>query len=247
MTCCLPILSANLGPPPRILEQTHLIITFLERQRSESDEEVEPPCRKKARRLEKEIVRINAAVAMKEAAISKDIAMITERARIRKMSMDVEKERQHFEQEKLDYEVMMLDLSGFDEQEVLFWQKRREEILARMAARKVARAARVAAEQAAKEAAMLAELELERQEKMEGEGEREALQLAACATRSDETSSEIEEDEDGTSDVPRVDLTNVTNLNESDERERFAKICYDVADALGGKKRTGGDNSAMAE
>lgn len=72
---------------------------------SDEEEEVggdKPPSQKKVRRLEKEIVSINAAMVKKVTAISKDIATFMERARNYKMSVDVEKERQRVEQEKLD-------------------------------------------------------------------------------------------------------------------------------------------------
>lgn len=94
-------------------------------RQSDSEEEVagdKPPGQKKARRLEKEIVVINAAVATKEAAIAKDITVFTERAKNHAMSVEVEFERQRVEQEKLDDEVMRMDLTTLEEYKVPYWQ-----------------------------------------------------------------------------------------------------------------------------
>ena len=60
---------------------------------SDSEDEVvrdKPPGQKRARRLEKEIVSITAAVAAKEVVISQDIAKFQDKARNHRMSLEVE-------------------------------------------------------------------------------------------------------------------------------------------------------------
>ena len=150
---------------------------------SDDEEEVageKPPGQKKARRLEKEIVVINATVAIKEAQIAKDIATFTDRAKNHKMSMEVEVERLSVKQEKLDDEVMKMDLSGLDEYKVKYWQKRIQEIFERMAARDLQIADAVAAEEAAKTAATLADLESATRREEERERENLSCMQHGC-------------------------------------------------------------------
>ena len=59
--------------------------------------------------------------------------------------------------------------------------------------------------------------------------------LAAGVAAFDEASpetEEVEEEEDDTTVVSLVDLTDVAVMNESEEMERFAKMCEDMATAI---------------
>ena len=204
---------------------------------SDSEEEVlgdKPPGQKKARRLEKELVVIDAAVAKKEAEISKDIATFTERAKMHQMTLEVEAERQRVEQERSDDEVMRMDLSVIDEDKIPYLQQRINEVYDRQAARVVQKAARVAAANLAKEAALVEEQERELWE----EERANALILSAervSSASQGATPDAEEEDEDDTTVVPVVDSTEEVGgayVNDAAKKERFTKMCEDMANAI---------------
>ena len=209
---------------------------------SDSEEEVvgaKPPGQKKARRLEKELVVINAAVAKKEAAIAKDIATFTDRATSHKMAMTVEAERQRVEQEKLDDEVMRMDMSQLDELKLPYWQQRMRDIYERQAARVVQKAAEVvaatAAMEVAKEAAIVADRESEERVFEEVNDAIFVSERASATEGATLEAEEGEEEEDDTTVVPLVDLTeDVAHpyVNDTAEMARFAKMCEDMASAI---------------
>ena len=209
---------------------------------SDSEEEVvgdKPPGQKRARRLEKELVVINAAVAKKEAAIAKYIATFTNRAKSHKLSMVVEAERQRVEQEKLDDEVMRMDMSQLDDQKLPYWQQRIRDIYERQAARVAQKAAEVVAEATAREVAREAEMVAEQEsQRREEEGVNEALlasERASATQGATPDAVEGEGDEEDTTLVPLVDLTeDVAHpyVNDTSEMARFTKMCEDMANAI---------------
>ena len=204
---------------------------------SDSEEEVvgdKPPGQKRARRLEKELVVINAAVAKKEAEISKDIATFSERARIHKMTLEVEAERQRVEQERLDDDVMRMDLSLLDEDKIPYWQQRISEVYDRQAARVVQKAAGVAAANLAREAALVAEQEKELWEEERANNAMPSAERVSSASQGATPDAE-DGDEDDTIVVPVVDLTLEVGrayVNDAAEMERFTKMCEDMAAAI---------------
>ena len=204
---------------------------------SDSEEEVvgdKPPGQKRARRLEKELVVINAAVAKKEAEISKDIATFSERARIHKMTLEVEAERQRVEQERLDDDVMRMDLSLLDEDKIPYLQQRISEVYDRQAARVVQKAAGVAAANLAREAALVAEQEKELWEEERANNAMPSAERVSSASQGATPDAE-DGDEDDTIVVPVVDLTQEVGrayVNDAAEMERFTKMCEDMAAAI---------------
>ena len=118
---------------------------------------------KKARRLEKDLVVITAAVVAKEAITSADIAKFQERARTNFLAVQVEQSRhvvemeeKQVQREKQDDDIIMMDLTGMEEYKVKYIHERITDIFERRALMKEQKVAPERAEEVARQAAALA-------------------------------------------------------------------------------------------
>ena len=211
---------------------------------SDSEEEVvapKGPGQKKSRRLEKEMVVVAASLKEKEASMSMDIQKFLERASMKRMTLQVEVDRQRVKQEELDDEVMKMDMSVSVEFSEQYWEHRVTEIYERQAERGVAKVAEIVAEAARRHAAVVADQEVERVR--QEEAGRVVVEVRAADPISEDGGHEVDMEE-GEEDVIEptvdgvVDLTDDGDMaghvyvNDAEEVARFKKMCENMANAI---------------
>ena len=201
------------------------------------------PGQKKARRLEKDLVIITAAVAAKEAIISSDIAKFQERAKINMLAVQVEQSRQAVEKEKIeaerekqDDEIMGKDLTGMEDYQLTYFHSRVTDIFERQATRKREREAANVARQRANEAAEVA-AEVSTEETEQAAVLQTAFQEASGS--GSPATAECADDTTVIAVVPAVVVTDCEDyepLTENEVALRFRAQLEDMANAIDTEK-----------
>lgn len=121
---------------------------------------------KKTRRLNNELIELEASMKITDAKIASDVARFQERAKISLMLIEVEKlrakrdlERAEIDRDVEDNRVMAMDLSGLDDFRVAYFHRQIQDIIERQAERQVRKEAAAQETKATAQAARVAELD----------------------------------------------------------------------------------------